>query len=596
MTTIPEVLRLAPGVEVAQINGNTWAITIRGMNYRFADKLLVMIDGRTIYSSIFSGVFWDLQDMPLEDIERIEVVRGPGGTLWGANAMNGVINIITKHARDTQGLLFSSSGGTQGYRQGLVRYGGTVGETLAYRVYGKYRRWDRTPGLVTPGPDAYDAWDDGRGGFRVEWTPSPTDALTLTGDIFRGAEEYAYPAPLLEPPWLAPFDFKSVRSGGNVLLRWERKWGERSDLTVQAYYDRFKQDQVQGSMFQEVFDLEAQYRRQLGSRQELVLGAGLRAYRNKNQTDYFFGFDPTHRTLFWASGFVQDEITLLRDRLWVILGSKFEANEYTGLEMQPSVRLRWQPHARHVLWAAVSRAVTAPNDLQEIGHRADQAFPGPGGMPVLTMLTGSRNLEEQELLAYEFGYRTQPHRKVSLDLAAFYNIYNHFSGVNPGKPFLDLLPPPPHLVMPLYFGNPIDRHTYGFEAAGVFTATPYWKLSGSYSWLMETRYPELLLSPTIPFRPGDDPRQQIKLRSELSLPHNLELDMGLFYLSPLPAQGVPNYLRWDARLGWRPNSHLEFSLVGQNLLDPYHPEFVRNDWAVSAQVPRSAYVRVTWRF
>ncbi len=596
VTTVADALRLAPGVQVAQISANSWAISIRGFNYRFADKLLVMIDGRTIYSPVFSGVFWELHDLPLEDIDRIEVVRGPGGTLWGANAMNGVINIITKRARDTQGLLMTAAAGTRDSGMGTVRFGGAFRSALAYRIYGKYSRNGRSPALQAAGQNAYDAWDMLHTGFRADWSPTPKDQVTFSGDVFRGNEEDSYPLPLLVPPFVSQFQYDFVTGGGNVLGRWKRDFSARSSMTLQMYYDRAMRAAMPGfSPLSDVFDVDLQHAIAIGERHQLVWGGGFRSGREHAFNNIVVGLVPSQQTLYTLNAFLQDEVTVARNRLWLTLGSKFEHNGYAGIEVQPNVRLRWQWRPQNMIWLAVSRALTTPNDFQEIGYRVSSISPGPGGVPTALLLLGNRQLKSQDLTAYEAGYRTLAGRRLALDLTAFFNSYHRYVGAVPGQPYAESIPPPLHLVVPLNFANNLTRHNYGLEFSGTFAPYPSCRLKWGYSWLVNGAYP--LDITDVPFRPGDDAKHQFQVQTSFSLPRHLEFDSGLFYVGRLPAQNLGGYFRLDGRLGWQPSEHLEISVAGQNLLDPRHPEFTGAQlWTQAAQVAREAYVKLTWRF
>ncbi len=595
VTSVPEALRLAPGVQVARISANSWAITIRGFDYRYADKLLVLIDGRTVYSPIFGGVFWEIRDLVLEDIDRIEVIRGPGGTMWGANAMNGVINIITKRARDTQGGLVTAAGGSQAYASGAVRYGALAGKEFAYRLYGRYNRWGDSPGLQMPGPDAFDSWQVGHMGFVGDWQRR-ANTLTVSGDVFRAFEHEVFPLPLLQPPYATGLRYDFTSRGGNLLTRWEHRSSERSDFAIQAFYDRVDRPSPAFATGSQVFDLDFQHHRLLPGRQELVWGLGFRATESNTRGSYVMELDPSRLTLFTVNGFVQDEIALVPSRLWATLGTKLEHNEYTGCELQPNFRLRWKPHGEHTLWAAVSRAVTIPNDFQVLARRLEATFPGPNGMLGGVVLMGNRDLQEQGLLSYEFGYRAQPWRNTTFDVAAFYNIYHDFINAWPSHPLINPSGPPPQFVIPVYFRNNTATRTYGAEFSSSYAPAPPWKLSASYTWLVIRPYP--LDDPwEAPFRAGDSPRNQFQLHSYFSLPQNLEFDTGLYFVSSLSAQSVPSYARVDTRLGWRPSQRLEFSLGLENLLQPRHVEFISpSEWGQHAQVGRSAYAKITWRF
>ena len=592
--TVADALRLAPGVHVAQINADTWAIGIRGDNFQFADKLLVMIDGRSVYSPIFSGVFWELHDLPLEDIARIEVVRGPGGTLWGANAMNGVINIITKTAQETRGVLLSASIAANGRTSGTVRVGGGRGRRAAYRLYGKYLRNRRSPPLPPAAGDVHDGWDMGRAGFRADLAPTLRDRLTLSGDVFRGREEGEYALPPVPPLFpLATFDF--VARGGNVLVRWEREFSPRSSTVLQAFYDREQRAMAPGfAPLHQVYDIDFQHRLSLSARHQIVWGGGFRANDYDSRPAWVASFDPARAITTAANAFLQDEVTLVPDRLWVEVGSKFERNTYTGFEMQPNVRLRWQPTSKHMIWAAVSRALTVPNDFQEVGRRVAGVFQEPNGPLVVATVVGNRQLKSQDLLAYEAGYRTEFSKRFAGDVSVFFDSYHRFASTEAGQPYPN--PDAPFsLVVPLVFRNSLTRHSYGAELSATCTLREHWKLEGAYSWLVNGAYP--MSEPSAPFRTGDDPKHQFSLRSSLSLPRSVELDSSLYYVSSLGAQGLPDYVRLDLRLGWRIGEHSEFSLAGQNLLDPRHPEFAGNAlWTQPAEVRRTAYAKFTINF
>lgn len=593
-TRLPELLRLVPGVQVAQINANTWAISIRGFNNRYSNKLLVMIDGRTVYSPIFSGVFWDMQNLILEDIERIEVIRGPGGTLWGANAVNGVINVITKRAQDTQGALLSAATGSQSQAMAQARYGGqNQQKQFSYRLHSKYFREGQSPDLDTA-HTAYDAWSDIVGGFRSDWQAAPRDLLTFSGEIYRASEQQTYYAPLLQPPFSQKLTVPLKGTDGSLMFNWQRHYAGGSLSSLQAYYDHLDRFFLPIDLQQQIFDINFQHQLRLRERHEVVVGAEFRLNQENMRNSDVLSFRTRTDTQNIFGGFVQDDITLPAS-VWLTLGSKFESNPYTGLEAQPSARLRWQPHAGHSFWAAVSRAIRTPSRYEDEVTIKALAFPGPAGLPALLTILGSQRLTSEKLLAYEVGYRTQPAVSVSLDFALFYNVYNDLIGLQAGQPFLELTPPPPHLVLPNEFANNLNARTKGIEVAASYKPLSWWKFSTGYSW-SQTRQTAPPGSSSLTL-PGDVPRHQFDVRSYCSLPLGLEFDNALFYASSLTGQHIPAYARWDSRLGWRPAQHLEFSLALQNLLDPHHPEFVHMyDIEGPAQVGRRIQGGVTWHF
>ena len=424
-TCIPEALRLAPGVEVTRLNSSSWNVSIRGFQDRYVNKLLVMIDGRSVYSPVFSGVFWDMLDMPLEDIERIEVIRGPGGTLWGANAVNGVINIISKKAKDTQGGLVSSGGGNQDYNISVVRHGGTIGENLKFRVWGKYV--ERGP---EDSPGKYDDWRGGRGGFYADWNPggSRDDLVTVQGNFFGGEEGVQFS--LLPPTPGLPFETTADRlvAENSILARWTHTLDDESDWSVQTYYDQTYRNDPQVGLLINTFDVELQYRRKIGRRHQVVTGMEYRqtddALKTSSATLIFNQDSQSYNTV---SGFIQDEIEIVEDKFCLTVGSKFEGNSFTGFEYQPSIRGLWTLDKRHVLWGAVSRAVRTPTRFDE---SATSYFLREITPMTFGELNSSTNIESEDVIAYELGYRAQTSERFSWDLAVFYNEYQNLLGYN----------------------------------------------------------------------------------------------------------------------------------------------------------------------
>jgi iron complex outermembrane receptor protein len=544
-TNIPEALRLAPGVEVAQINAHAWAITIRGFNYRYANKLLVLIDGRVVYTPLFSGTVWNLEDVMLEDVERIEVIRGPGATLWGSNAVNGVINIITKPAHETQGGLLTATGSDRWGYSG-ARYGDQLGKNFVYRVFGKYSQL--SPRGRLPATES-DAFFSGRGGFRADWTLTANDGITLSGDGYRGAQNEAYTAPLLTPPFSLVSDQSLTADGGDFLTRWRHHFANGSESTLQFYFDRLDFAVPVARFQQNVYDFDFQYQMPWGKRQTFMLGAGYRQTGEDIRNSFMMWFDsheqgwwvPDHDTEHLFNGFVQDEIAVIPSRLTLTLGSKFESNDYTGFEYQPSARLHWQARAHQSLWMSVSRAVRTPSDYEENGRIAAGAEPGPGGLTYVTTLFGNRSLKSEQLLAYEAGYRLQPARRLSFDFASYYNIYHRLIGQNFSQPFLELTPAPPHLIVPMQFDNNHDGKGYGLEFSTSYIPLSFWKITGSYSWLRMRLHPADVFT-TFPV--GSSPSHNFQAHSYLSLRWNLEFDNGFYWVDGLSGQPVPPYFDW----------------------------------------------------
>ncbi len=597
MTSIPELLRLAPGVEVARISGTKWAITSRGFNGRIANKLLVLINGRSAYSPETSGVYWEVQDLVLEDIERIEVIRGPGGTLWGANAVNGVINIITKHNRDTQGGMVAIGGASA--EQGFVsfRYGGKLSDKASYRVFGKYLNHREM--VFASGLGANDGQQAERGGGRIEWQVTNRDELTLEGNSYRANLAENPTAISLANPF-ASLGNKNVHfSGGSIRGRWTRVNSETSDMALQVYYDRFSRKLFDLATDINTFDLDFQHHAAIGRRQDIVWGFGYRviAQHADSNSRSSIQFNPPARTEQLFSGFAQDEIILVKDHLRLILGVKVEHNYLTGFEAQPAARMSWTPSRRQTVWAAVSRAVRTPARSQQDIRVNLEAFPGPGGLPIIATVFGTASPESEVLHAYELGYRVQPHNRFSIDVATFYNNYKELTSYEPGLPFFEN-DPLPHLVAPFYYGNLMRGETYGLEAVANFEVNRRWKLRGIYSFLRVQLHPDATsVDKTSEVTEGASPRHQFQLHSSLKLWRNFDLDTALYRVSSLRSQQVPGYTRIDTRLAWRLRDNLEISGGVQNLLNSRHLEFNGFDIAtLPSQVRRSAYGKMIFRF
>jgi iron complex outermembrane receptor protein len=591
ITLLPEALRLVPGMNVARVNASQWAISSRGFNSTFANKLLVLQDGRSIYTPSFGGVFWDVQDMLLEDLDRIEVIRGPGATLWGANAVNGVINITSKDARATQGLLISGAAGSEDQPGVGVRYGGRFADDLYYRVYAKY--FDREGFEDFFGNDTPDDWESARLGFRADWEPVPDRHLTVQGDYYaldRGENVYV---PLLAPPYAQSFDIDDASHGANILARWTSTLSDRSYFSVQAYFDYFLHDANFTEEQRHTADVEFEHRFPIGPRNDLIWGLGYRFTTDELRDSPFLFWDPERRDLDLFTAFVQDEIALWPERFSVTLGSKFEHNEFTGWEIQPSARFVWTPNERHAVWAAVSRAVSTPPRGMRDNRYNFFALESPFGPPVLTAFFGSDATVSEELMAYELGYRVEPASNLALDISAFYNDYDQLASFTPGAPAFEL-DPAPHLLFPLNWANEGEGETYGVEATVQWQPLDRWRLTGTYSYL------EMNLKPDASAEWGN-PRHQATLRSYLALPHDVEFNAAAYYVDTVAFNVgfplvIPDYLRFDLGFTWRPTESIEVGVWGQNLLDAQHPEYLSFTTLLGTEVPRSVMARASIRY
>lgn len=617
-TCIPEALRMAPGIQVAHIDANKWAITSRGFNGLYANKLLVLMDGRIVYTPLYSGVYWDVQDTMLEDIDRIEVIRGPGATLWGSNAVNGVINIITRSANDSQGVLMAGGGGNQERGFGQARYGGTLGN-LAYRVYGKgfyrasypYGQMARAKSSVEfkPGEDGADHWASGRAGFRSDWQVDQANHLTVQGDIYSGYSGAT--VNFLYNQDLGIFNDKENLHGGNVLTRWKHNFVPGADLTVQFYYDRTERDQFEYHSRRNTYDLDMQQSLKLPWRQKMIVGFGYRYSSDNIDSPEQIQFDPDDKILHWISGFVQDEIAIIPDRLRLILGSKFESNDYTGFEFQPSARIIWQPASNQSVWAAVSRAVRTPSraDVDLMVHAMKMPYsdqPAPGvtvsGQYRMDMF-GNDDFKSEKMIAYELGYRIMPDERLSLDLAAFLNDYDKLRTVNSyslSRIPKGFIPPATFLIdiqQNFQFQNHQSGRTYGIEMAATLKPLKWWTVYSTYTWLNYNLGYDSGTDNIWPSPAEWSPRQQFTLRSYMDLPYNLEFDSAVYYSDGLDAYNVPAYTRLDLRIGWKPVDSVDVSLMMENLLDNQHPEFGGyHEAIIPTEVPRSFYTKVTIRF
>ncbi len=594
-TSIPEALRLVPGVQVARISATEWAITARGFNAKHANKLLVLIDGRSVYTPLYSGVYWDVQDLLLEDVDRIEAIRGPGATMWGANAVNGVINIITKPAKETQGGLLTAEGGNQENARTAFRYGGKLGGKGHYRVSSQYFNRDQLYHQLAEGPE--DDWEMVHGASRMDWEFSQRNSLTVQGDVYKGGTTVAENSYFLAPPSLRIINEQTTESGGNILARWWHLSSESSDMSFQLYYDRTRRYNQKRSEYLDAFDADFQHRFARFSRQEFLWGMGWRITADGANDTLERSYEPNARTDQLFSAFVQDEIQIAPGRLALAAGSKFEHNDFTGFEFQPGIRGTWTPHHRHSLWAAVSRALRTParsdqDQRKTLGVSADSK-----GAPNLRVRIGDPSVRSEALRAHELGYRFLPSSTVSLDFATFYNVYGHLISYEPEPRFLESTPAPEHLVIPQYYSNRMHAESYGAEIAANWSVAHSWRLGGSYSWLRIELHRDPSSGDTGAEKPeGENPRHQFQLHSHLELTRKLFLHTSLYYVSSLPARQTPAYTRVDARSGWRLTPALELSLVGQNLLDRRHPEFSSASSGQSSEIVRSAYTKLTWRF
>jgi len=586
--TLADALRLAPGVEVSQIDSDKWAVGIRGFEGRLSKSVLVLIDGRSVYTPLFAGVYWEVQDTLLSDIDRIEVIRGPGGTIWGSNAVNGVINIITKSAKLTHGIKVLAGGGDVDQGFGSIRYG-AGGKNFGYRVYGKW--FTNGPEYHSDGHN-FDAWRSGQAGFRSDWDVTPRDNLTLEGDAYETIAGQRLGISYFNPPELLDLEANGHFFGQDLVGRWQRSLRSGSDLQLQVYYDRTDRRDLNYREIRNTFDVDFIHHLVL-PRQNLIWGLGMRISPSHYfQTVPSVDFEPHHQTYNIFSGFIQDEIALLPNRLFFTLGTKLEHNTFSGFEVQPSGRLLWTPSAHQSFWAAATRAVRTPSRIENNFSFSDLAVPS---LPLYLRLIGDGDFSPEQLVGYEAGYRQFLKPSVYLDIATYYNNYDDLLSVENQVPFVEDDPGPPHLVLPLYLRNGILAITRGVEISPVWRPVPWWQLKGSYSYMHLTARNKATSddASTVKQLEGDSPQHTVSVQSFLDLSKYFQFDLDFRYVSALPDQKVAAYSTADARLGWRVRKSLDLSLVGQNLFQPRHAEY-GGDPGPLVEIRRGAYVRLTW--
>jgi iron complex outermembrane receptor protein len=583
VTSIPDALRMVPGVNVARSDSNSWAISIRGFNSTLANKLLVLIDGRSVYNPVFGGVLWEAQNLMLVDIERIEVIRGPGGSLWGANAVNGVINIITKHSSETQGDLASVSGSNQESELN-ARHGGKFGDDGSYRVYTKAFKYDNSP--KPGGGDTYDEWDGFRAGFRADWS----DSFTLQGDAYRTNTQQRKVHYMLVPPYEPVENQDLVYEGVNVLGRWVDKYDDGAQLSIQTYIDWARRDEPLNFIDDRTtYDLETQYNFAPTAAHELITGAGFRFMADNETGNKNVSFSTSKHRNSLYNIFVQDKITLSPEHWFLTLGSKFEHNEFSGTEVQPNLRLQWQPSANQTWWAAASHAVRTPTPVEE-----DLTSTLRTGAGFRAAFVPNDDFKSEQLKAYEFGYRTQLTPNISADVTAFHNHYEHLATYK----FLTFVPvingiDPPHFLLPVQFTNDMKGTSHGFEASFNWAVNENLKVALDYSYL---RLDVTALDPTQETPEYLFPKEQVGVKIFWNLSDNWTLDTTASHVDKLPGGNVAAYTRLDINLGGQLSKALRINIAGQNLLDKTHREFGAVDDINAAEIERNIAAKLTWIF
>jgi iron complex outermembrane receptor protein len=592
VTSIPDALRMAPGVDVAQQGTGTWDINIRGFNKGLADQLLVMIDGRTIYNPMFGGTYWELQNLPLEDIERIEVVRGPGGTLWGANAVNGVINIITKKAQDTQGTLIRAAAGSSLQDSVLGQEGHKTSDNSYYRVYAQHL--NDGPMRSPEGGPAPDSLRDNRTGFRYD----RDDNLTVSGDAYVNTTDQLFSVPLIAAPYAVTVSDVHDSQGANLLAHWKKDYDDGSQLSLQSFVDYTQHDQVLLNDQEDVLDFNAQYNLHPVGPNQFIMGGGYRLTHLDIGDTSTLSITPDSSNENLFNFFAQDKIALVPDRWFLTLGSKVEHNSFTGFEFEPNARLQWFPDDKQTVWTSVSRAVRTPTPYETQIDLLDAVF-APGGPPfglpdpLRFEVFANPHYEAEQTVAYEAGYRNQLTPAVSADIAAFTNYYTRIDALQ----LVEFLPIPaanPYYLLAVNQNNLMTAQTYGAEVATDWNVNNNWKLSAGASWLEMS----LQLGPQyLPqYSAGQSPNYEGNLRSYWNINRDWSFDTSAYYVDRLVAFNTPAYVRLDTNLGWKIEPGIQLNFVGQNLLQPVHMEYGSTADLNAAEVPRSFYAKVTCKF
>lgn len=595
--TVPDILRMVPGLQVAQINGWDQAVTARGMNGFYANKLLVMMDGRSIFNPFIAGVWWGDQNLFLEDIDRIEIQRGPGGSLWGANAFNGVINIVTKRGGDTQGGLAVAGGGSEERGFGGVRYGFRTGESTYARVFANALYRDGT--ARTGGGDAHDQQIAQHGGFRLDSQPTEQDRLTLQGDAFHNEDGWYTRTASTAPPYDILADHLATNTAGNLLGRWHHRLDEGGEWTLGGYVDYSHRDWPAVGEEHLTLDLDFQHHLAPMGRHDVMWGAGYRFIDDDFENTLMFSVLPSHYQQHNFSAFFQDEITLLPGELTLTLGSKFEHYTLAGFQAEPNIRLSWTPNQEHNLWVAISRTVALPTRYQR-----DFRFINPqpimvDGSPVFGGLRGSRSIDVETVIAYELGWRYAPAPWLKFDAALFYNHYEDVLATGSDSQ-IGVMPGTRFPVVSTRFDNLLDIDSYGVELAVDYALRKDWRWKLAYTAMgMDEDSIHMARIPSLIRYQHTQPKQTFSLRSSLDLRDDVEADLWLRYAGAIQPGGVqiPAYLTLDARLAWQVTHSLELSLVGRNLLQPDHMEFGNPYYMpIQSEVERSVYAKVALRF
>ena len=592
LRSLPELFRLVPGMQVAQVNSSMWAVSARGFNDLFSNKLLVLVDGRSIYNHAFSGVLWDGEGLLLEDIERIEVIRGAGGAVWGANAMNGVINIITKSAADTKGTSFAVGAGTFERDQAAVRHSGSLGG-LAYRVYSQWSNNDDSQ--IKTGGSANDRWNSLTTGIRTDWKRRG-DAVMAQGSVSSVNSRPHWGEIFAPSSGLPPSSAGVSDVGSNTVMgRWTHTQSDGSLFQVQAFRTSRQRDETTMWSTETIKDVEMQYRTAFGARHDLVFGSGYRDDDLQTRPTFTLDIPSSQDRVF--NTFVQDEIAVGR-RVKVTVGSKLERDNFAGWGVLPSARVMWNvtPTTQRA-WAAVSRARRTPSAAERDMRIYYAAIPGPAGVPLVFGIVGNPDVKTELLTEVEGGYRFQVGTKAAFDVTVFRGGYRHLSTRESIAPVFTVIPEPLLFVRTQY-QNLLSATTAGIEIAGHWTPADWWRLDASYSGFHVTPRPDAASNdPAAPAFDANAPQHQWQVHSSLWPTPRIQFDASLYYVGPLRQMGAEAYTRADARVEFKITNRLSAIAVGQNLFDPAHAEYTSVLTPVlNTAMPRAVNVNLSWKF
>jgi iron complex outermembrane receptor protein len=602
ITILPELLRLAPGVQVARLSSGQWSIGIRGFSDEFSNKLLVLVDGRSVYNEFLSGVVWDTLNIPVDDIERIEVIRGPGAAMWGTNAVNGVINIITKSAKDTHGGLVVAGGGSEATSNGSVRYGGQAAPGADYRVGVQNTTTDPFQIINSASPSV--GWVSHSGDFRLDWDISPKDSLLVSGAIFDTSIGVMVPSGTLASPNAPPANDQISTTGGAVNVRWQHVLSDTSSIEVRFSYDHLLQKDPQLPNSTNFLNYGFQQHVQVGSRNDVIWGVTFNDGDFRVTPGPVIHFNPASGSRDELALFVEDQIALIPDKLSFIAGVQGSHVSNVGYVIQPTGRLLWTPTPILSTWVAVSRADRTPDIYERTLDLVQPPLEIPSGSPLVPPLLGIVNVtgnpatRAETVLAYEAGQRFQVAKQISFDVSTFYNVYHHLTTLETGAPVLEFSSGMPYLLIPTTFGNQFHGNSYGTEASATWSASSRWRMTGGYTWLLTNRVPYVYSTAVVSEDGPNDmtPHDQWVLRSNFDLTRKIQIDTAFYYTSATLDTAIPQHLRGDLHIDWRPNSKIELSMGVQDAFEANHLEALATRFGQTSQIPRNFYGKLTWRF